>query len=418
MSQDLPPQSHASDLKTKTKSLLTSLSESAGAAAKLVAMQAERTKNTSVTLPAAYRALGKDCLQQKRHLDCVSELTAQLRSVLAEIKQLAETAAAQDSPQSFTDKAKAVGKQALDLARTKQLGMKRDSIIAGVGKAIYEQHSAGSGPIELVSPIQKSCARIAELDMEIGQQSQVGTGSALTPKRMLVGVGVALVLVSIYVVSPRTSGDVDWSAKRDEEKADAIAKYEPQFLQMLKEGDSAWDAGKKDDGVQHYAQLLAQFCGHGQQDRTEIANLHKPEMARAAGRAIDSLADSGNDETAKDLIRKADQSDLVIVYSSPKVNRLVKEAEADRRKEEQETDKWLETQQSQSSQHNSSGVETRSSDANPLPSGGRPYIPSHYAESPGADENVDAMRRAGTYSPQAERNIRDIYDAMERQKTQ
>ena len=150
MSQELPPKSNLSDSTAKKKSFLSNLSTSAGAATKMVALQAERTKLTSMTLPAAYRALGKDCLQQKRHLDCVAEVTAQLRSVLAEIKQLSEAATGHATPQSFTDKAKAAGKQALDVARTKQLGMKRDSLIASIGKAIYEKHSDSSS-----SPVPK-----------------------------------------------------------------------------------------------------------------------------------------------------------------------------------------------------------------------------------------------------------------------
>jgi len=207
MSQKLPPQINNSDSKAKSKSFLKNLFESAGAATKIVAKQAERTKIASLTLPTAYRALGKDCLQQKRHLDCVTELTAQLGSVLAEIKKLSEAAAAQAVPQSITDKAKAAGKQALDVARTKQLSLKRDSLIANIGKAIYERHAAESGPSELVAPIQKAISRIAELDVEIGQQSQVGKGSALTPKRMLVGVGViGLLAVFVTMRSLMTTG--------------------------------------------------------------------------------------------------------------------------------------------------------------------------------------------------------------------
>ena len=340
MSRDLPPTISANETKSDNKGFMAKLSKSAGAATKLVALQTERTKLNTLTLPAAYRALGKDCLQQKRHLDCVPELTSQLRSVLAEIKQLAETAAAQVSPRSLTDKAKAAGKYAVDAARQKQLGMKRDSLIASIGKAIYDKHLDAGGPIELVEPIASSIARIAQIDTEIGQQSQVGKGSFVTPKRMLVGVGLILALFTAYLVVPRTSGDRNWKAESEDERASAIAKHEPQFLQMLQAGDSAWDEGKKPEAVQHYSQLLGQFCGHGQSDRTEVARQRNPEMARAAGRAIDFLADNGNDETAKDLIRKAGQSNLVIVYNSTKVNRLVIEAKADERKDEKEVDDW------------------------------------------------------------------------------
>jgi hypothetical protein len=198
MSRDLPPPINTNETKSDNQGFMAKLSNSAGAATKLVALQAERTKLNTLTLPAAYRALGKDCLQQKRHLECVPELMSQLRSVLAEIKQLSEIATTQDAPKSFTDKAKAAGKQVLDVARTKQLGMKRDSIIGGIGKAIYDQQSEKSGAVELVSPIQRTITRIAELDAEIDHQSQAGKGSLLTPKMMLVGVGaIGLLFVAI-----------------------------------------------------------------------------------------------------------------------------------------------------------------------------------------------------------------------------
>ena len=345
MSQGQPPKINATKSKSSGKELLANLSKSAGAATKLVGLQTERKKLATFTLPAAYGALGRDCLQNKRHLDGVTEFTSQLRSVLSQIKELSEATAAQPTPQSFTDKAKAASKQALDVARTKQLGMKRDSLIASIGKSIYEQHRNESGPIELVATIESVLARVSSIEVEIDEQSQVGKGTFVTPKRILLGGAAALVLVGTYLVFPRTSGDADWSAQLAQEESVAIAKHEPVFLQMLEAGDSAWDAGKKDDAVQHYSQLLAQFCGYGQSDRTAVANLHKSEMARAAGRAIDFLADSGNDETAKDLIKKADQSDLVIVYRSPKANRLVIEAKADQAKEDRETDEWLENPQ-------------------------------------------------------------------------
>jgi hypothetical protein len=211
MSKDLPPPINANETKSDNMGFMAKLSKSAGAATRLVALQTERTKLNTLTLPTAYRALGKDCLQQKRHLDCVPELTSQLRSVLAEIKQISEVTSGQDAPQSFTDKAKAAGKQVADFARQKQLGMKRDSLIANIGKEIYDKHLDAGGSIELVGPIASSIARIAQIDTEIGQQSQVGKGSFVTPKRMLVGVAAALVLISLYFVLARNSSDDAWS---------------------------------------------------------------------------------------------------------------------------------------------------------------------------------------------------------------
>jgi hypothetical protein len=143
------------------KKLLSSLSATAGAAATIVARQTERTKLTTITIPAAYRALGKDCVQQKRHLEGVTDLIQQLRSVIGELKALTDAATAQPATQSLTDKAKAAGKQTADFARQKQLGMRRDALIADIGKAIYDQQGDASGPAELVTPIRDALSRIS-----------------------------------------------------------------------------------------------------------------------------------------------------------------------------------------------------------------------------------------------------------------
>ncbi len=177
------------------KKLLSSLSATAGAAAKLVVLQTERTKLTTMTLPAAYRALGKDCVQQKRHLESVPELMQQLRSVMGDLKALSEAATAQPAAQSLTDKAKAAGKQATDLARQKQLGMKRDALIADIGKAIHDQQGDASGQTELVAPIRDALTRLFEVDADISRLSEIGKGSFLTPKRLLIGGGIAAVLL-------------------------------------------------------------------------------------------------------------------------------------------------------------------------------------------------------------------------------
>lgn len=141
--------------------------------------------------------------------------------------------------------------------------------------------------------------------------------------------------------SPVSPPANDWKTMREKEKTAALAKHEPIFLKILKDGDTAWDNNKKSEAVQHYSQLLSDFCGHGQGDRTEVAYLHKPEMARVAGRTIDFLADSGNDETAKTLIKKTNESGLLIIYSSPKSNRLVEAAKAEVKQEYDELMKRL-----------------------------------------------------------------------------
>lgn len=202
MSQETPPPIDP-NAGSNSKGFAASLTESAGAATKLVGLQAERTKLTTITLPAAYRALGKDCIQQKRHLDGAKEMIEQLQTVVSEIKTLSEASNSQTSSQSLTDKAKAAGKQALDLARKKQLEMKRESLCGDIGKAIYKIHSESSGAKEVISPIQVALNRVSELDSEIAKLSGIGKGTWITPKRLLVTAAVVLGLVIVAGLSTK-----------------------------------------------------------------------------------------------------------------------------------------------------------------------------------------------------------------------
>ena len=196
MSQETPPPINP-DSKSTSMGFVGNLTKNAGTAAKLVGLQAERTKLTTLKLPAAYRALGKDCIQQNRHLDDVKELIEQFRTVTSELSSLAETPKADSSKQSFTDKAKAAGKQAVDLARKKQLEMKRESLCGDVGKAIYETHKESSGSKDLVTPIQAALNRVTELDSEI---AKVEKGSWITRKYLLfMAAGIAVtVIVALF----------------------------------------------------------------------------------------------------------------------------------------------------------------------------------------------------------------------------
>lgn len=233
MSDGLPPQG-----------LFANLSKSAGAATKMVALQAERTKLATMTLPAAYRALGKDCLKEKRHLDCVTDLTDQLRSVLAEIKKLTEVAATQPTPQSLTDKAKAAGIYAVDVARQKQLGMKRNSLIASIGKAIYEKHLGASGPIELVGPIKSAMDRNTQLETEVGQQSQVGKGMVVSLKRNFLSLKSILVSVFPFVVLLILAGRLANSCSKIDSATssrEAITIYSERLVAKYEENQIAAD---------------------------------------------------------------------------------------------------------------------------------------------------------------------------------
>lgn len=302
---------------SKNKGFMANLTEGAGAATKFVALQGERTKLKTLTLPAAYRSLGKDCLQQKRHLDCVVELTSQLRSVLDEIKQLAEVAPGLPVPQSFTDKAKAAGKYAVDVARQKQLGMRRDSLIGNVGKVIYEKHSDASGPIELVGPIASSIARIAQIDTEIGQQSQVVKGSMVKPKlgwlipskrKIVIGVGVAFAaFVLLAVVGLRISQEV----KR-----------------QLSEGRQLWDEGKHDEASARFKAVIGEHP-------LSIPSFDRPIIFK---HVIEHDSEKGNKASAKILIEQALAMNIPLDLTLPQAKEILIAVEAEKQRIREEAE--------------------------------------------------------------------------------
>ncbi len=242
---------------SRFNTFLSSLSATTGAAAKLVAAQTERTTLTTLTLPAAFRALGKDCVQQKRHLHCVPELIEQLRSVMAYLKSISEASKSQPPVQSLTDKAKAAGKQATALARQKQLGMRREALLAAIGKAIHEIQGEAAGAAEVVAPVRRAIDRLAALDADIARLSEVGKGSLLTPKRLAIGGGIAAVLlVGVMVVMAGSwmfggngGTSPDYRVSSDElinehvrSKTTAQGKYQGKTIQLTGKVFMVWDS--------------------------------------------------------------------------------------------------------------------------------------------------------------------------------
>lgn len=226
-----------SDKLQAAKGAIKSIVSSAGAAAKLIAAKAEQTKLTTLTLPAAYRELGKDCVQNKRHLEGNEALTTPLQGVLAESKALKEAAASQPVATSLTDKAKAAGKQAADVARQKSLSMRRDSLLVDLGKAIFEQQRDQSGPERIVQPIHEALARLSKLGDDITQLSSVGAGSWVTPKRLIIAVTALLAIgtASFWKMGGQSSLAITDS---DEAEHRAIAK-------AINEGDELWSKAEK-----------------------------------------------------------------------------------------------------------------------------------------------------------------------------
>ena len=180
----------------KAKEALTGLAASAKAAAQLAAKQAARTKLTNVTLPHAYRELGKDIHATGRYRDQFPEEFAKADELKEEIAGLRQAAPDKEGEaKSFTDRAKETAGKARDAAHAKKLEVELNSVLRKLGRAAFEKLGADSGSPELVAPIEECQQRLATLDAEIQAIDSNTASGVLTPRRLLVGAGVLTVLV-------------------------------------------------------------------------------------------------------------------------------------------------------------------------------------------------------------------------------
>jgi len=180
----------------KAKEAFSAFVASAKAAGQLAAKQAERTKLTNVTLPHAYRELGKDIHATGRYRDQFPDEFAkadELNGKLAGLRQAAPDK--EGEAKSFTDRAKETAGKARDAAHAKTLEVELNSVLRKLGCAAFEKLSADSGSPDLVAPIEECQQRLATLDAEIRAIDSNAASGVLTPRRLLIGAGVLTVLV-------------------------------------------------------------------------------------------------------------------------------------------------------------------------------------------------------------------------------
>jgi hypothetical protein len=176
-----------------------SLADAAKGAAQYAAKQTERTKLVNLTLPSLYQALGRHAFTSPAFRAEFAEVFQQLDQVQTEQAEVKGRTPVETK--SLGDKAKAMAGQAMDAAQTQKLSLRQSSLFAALGKSVYDKHEAASGPQELVKPIADSVARLAILDTELDALSSSKDGTWITPKRLVIVVGVAIVLtVLVFVV--------------------------------------------------------------------------------------------------------------------------------------------------------------------------------------------------------------------------
>jgi len=185
---------------------MSSLLSTAKSVAQLAAKQAEKTKLTTITLPAQYQPLGKHCYELQQHRTEFSDLFQKLDAIRSQLANIAKSSEGKPTPQSLGDKAKATAGKAMNAAQSQKLSMQQASLFGALGKAVYEAHGNNSGPSNLTTPIAASLSRLAVLDADISRLSSEGKGSWITPKRLAIAGAVAACLFVVAVMKEVQKG--------------------------------------------------------------------------------------------------------------------------------------------------------------------------------------------------------------------
>lgn len=160
------------------------------AAGILVAKRAERTTLTTVTLPRAYRDLGRAVHLNATRRPEFPQLFESVDAVCAERQRVAARATTRSAGETLVDRAKKAAADAADLARTKALDVQLFQAYAKLGEAVHERHGVAAGSAALVEPIASALARRDRLDQDLAEIEGASPGTWVTPTRTLWGVGL------------------------------------------------------------------------------------------------------------------------------------------------------------------------------------------------------------------------------------
>jgi hypothetical protein len=139
----------------------------AQAAARATQLAAERTKLTTITLPAAYLELGKHCYESRAIASDFPKEMTNLDEVEKRLSAEAESTTP-TSTSSWSDRAKAVAGKGLEFAQKQKAALEKAAALRRLGKLAYEKYGSDAGPDAVVHPIATALARLAEIESLLG----------------------------------------------------------------------------------------------------------------------------------------------------------------------------------------------------------------------------------------------------------
>jgi hypothetical protein len=148
------------------------VASAAKSTAALAGAAAERTKLMSISLPAAYLALGKHCVEKRLFSQDFPDLYAALSKLADEMAVTSEKLNRASVATTLAGKAQDLAGKGVQLALTKKQGLQRQKLLHDFGKKAYEAKGAISGPGELTTKIAQIKERIEALGASVGNSAQ------------------------------------------------------------------------------------------------------------------------------------------------------------------------------------------------------------------------------------------------------
>lgn len=324
----------------------------------------ERTKLTTVTLPAAFLALGKHCYASRRFASEFESIYQALDSLRAELDAAAQTQAVPPTAKSLTEKATEIANKGLAAAVSQQLKLKQQKLLYDLGKAVYQAKEASAGPKELCDSIRVAKERLKALnatnadsvDATAVDASQTGSKvsglTAESSRRSIFGklydfVFSPIVVKAAAVVCAPVGLPLIWlhpswhKGKKALWAAISIACFFGLYFigeariastrKLVAAANESWDKGNKDEAATTYRKTFA-----------ALSMLPNEEQAFIYRRLIEYECRKDNKEKARQLLVTAEGQNLQIESEDPVVAnfittyRLEKEAKKQAEMQERE----------------------------------------------------------------------------------
>ena len=223
--EDLKSHSTSSHLMNLLADAMSSFGQTSKDASRLVARKTERTKLVYMTLPAAYRALGKYCFEKEHHRSVCEDYFLKAEQINSELAKLKDLPTNESASKSISHNGKSTVKRFTNMAQSKTLSVKLGAVFAEIGKAVFDHFPEESEPEEFKTPLRDGLSRLNILDKELADLSEVGNGSWITPKRLVFAVAGLLVVLLIGMLGERKDSDSVSSMDNHSEQASQHSGY-------------------------------------------------------------------------------------------------------------------------------------------------------------------------------------------------